>query len=177
MPNLFSSTTGDSKYNLFFGPREMAMFNWYNTELLEMVAKQNIVYWPIEAEDSDVLDIYGEAEKKVSRNPVLFYAWIMLDEPETIQGQFGIDRRRRIEVYAHKDRLTEIGLVPQIGDFLEWDNEFFEINYADVPNFVQGQTQTKIGVTIRALSARDDSFNPREQYGETGRDADSENPY
>ena len=100
MANLFSTTTGDSNYNLFFGPREMGMFNHYNTELLEMVSKQNIIYWPIEVDESDVNDIYGEAEKKVSRNPIKIYAWIMLDEPEVVQGQFGSDRKRRLEVYA-----------------------------------------------------------------------------
>lgn len=177
MAKLFSSTTADSNYNLFFGAREMAMFNWYNTELLEMVSKQSITYWPVEVDESNLNDIYGEAEKKVSRNPVLIYAWIMLDEPENIQGQFGSDRKRRIEVFAHRDRLTEVGLVPRIGDFLEWDNEYFEITYADVPNFVQGQTSTKIGVTMRAISSRDDAFNPRKEFNEDAVDADSANPY
>ena len=176
MPDLFSSSTGDSSYNLFFGPREQGMFNWYNTELLEMVSKQNLNYWVIEADKSNMIDIYGEAEKKVTRDPIKIYAWIMMDEPEIIQGQFGTDRKRRIEVYAHKDRLTEVGLVPRIGDFLEWDNEFFEIHYADVPNFVHGHTETKIGVTMRALSAREDKFNPYSKI-DGNPDADSENPY
>jgi len=176
MPDLFSSTTGDTNYNLFFGAREQGMFNHYNTELLEMISKQNLNYWAVEVGESDTLDLYGEAEKKTTRDPVLIYAWIMMDEPEIVTGQFGADRKRRIEVYAHKDRLTEVGLTPRIGDFLEWDNEFFEIHYCDVPTFVQGHTETKIGVTMRALSAREDKFNPYSRINGDP-DADSENPY
>lgn len=178
MAKLFDSSTADSNYNLFFGPREQHLFNWYNTELLEMVSKQNMIYWAIEVDESDVHDMYGESEKKVSRNPVKFFAWIMLEEPEMITGQFGSDRIRRIEVYAHKDRLTGIGIQPRIGDFLEWDNEFFEIQYVDVPVFVQGQTDTKIGVTMRAKSAREEIFNPRiENTYDNTADAGSAEPY
>ena len=128
MPNTFDSTTADSKYSLFFGPQEQHMFNGWNTELLEMVAKQNLNYWAIEADESDVNDIYGEAERKVTREPVLVYAWILMDEPEMVTGQFGSDRRRRIEVYAHKDRLTEVGIYPKIGDYLEWDMNSLKFN-------------------------------------------------
>ena len=178
MPELFSSVTGAPDHNLFFGQREMHLFNWYNTELLEMVSKQNVNYWPVEVDESDVNDIYGEAEKKVSRNPIKVFAWVLLDEPEMITGQFGSDRTRRIEVYAHKDRLTEVGVLPKIGDYLEWDNEFFEIHYCDVPVFVQGQPETKIGVTMRAKSAREDVFSPRDEnvYSDD-REAGSGEPY
>lgn len=178
MPNLFSSTTADSKYNLFFGAHEQHFFNNINTELLEIVSLQNLIYWSVEINESDVDDIYGESEKKVTRNPVKLFAHILLDEPEIITGQFGTDRRRRIEVYAHRDRLTEVGLVPRVGDFLEWDNEFFEIQYCDVPVFVQGHSETKIGVTMRALSVREGIFSPRlqDREGDTIQH-DSQNPY
>lgn len=178
MPDLFPSTTGDTKYNLFFGPREQLLFNDYNTEMLEMVAMQFLLYWPVEVDESDVNDIYGEAEKKVPRNPIKIYAHIMLEEPELTTGQFGMDRGRRIEVYAHRDRLTEVGIFPRVGDYLEWDNSFFEISYADVPIFVMGQPATKIGVTMRAIQVREGVFNPRMQDNESDTiQADSGNPY
>jgi len=178
MPRLFDSTTADPKYNLFFGTREQHLFNNYNTEILEMVTMQFLYYWPIEADESDVNDIYGEAEKKVPRNPIKIYAHIMLEEPELTTGQFGMDRSRRVEVYAHRDRLTEVGVFPRIGDYLEWDNSFFEINYLDVPVFVMGQPDTKIGVTMRALQVTEGVFNPRMEDNESDTiQADSGNPY
>ena len=35
--DLFASTTGDARYNLFFGPEEMDLFDNYSTELFEIV--------------------------------------------------------------------------------------------------------------------------------------------
>ena len=64
--DLFSSSTGDTDYGLFFTPRDMERFNDYNTELLEIVAKTKIKYWKIEKDHSDPNDIYGESEQKVS---------------------------------------------------------------------------------------------------------------
>ena len=39
----------------------------------------------------------------------------MLDEPETETNAFTVDVRRRIELYMHKDGLTERDVVPQNG--------------------------------------------------------------
>ena len=178
MPDLFSKDTNDTRYSLFYGRREAALFNDYNTELLEIVAQQNLIYWAIEGDETDVDDLYGEAERKVSRNPVKFYAWILLDEPEITSGVFGSNRKRRLEVYAHKDRLTEVGLFPKVGDYLEWDNEFFEIHYCDVPVFVHGFQESKIGVTMRGVTVAEGVFSPRKNWGnDPTADHDSQNPY
>ena len=40
----FSSTTGDADYGLFFTPREMELFNDYNTELLGIIAQTGVTY-------------------------------------------------------------------------------------------------------------------------------------
>lgn len=178
MAKLYSSTTADPEYSLFFGAREQAQFNWWNTELLEIVAQQHINYWPIEKDESDVDDLYGESEQKVTRNPIKVYAWVMLEEPEVRTGQFGTDRIRRIEVYAHRDRLTEVGIVPRVGDYIEWDNDYFEIHYADVPLFVAGLEETKISVLMRASSVREGVFSPKIQGSDDERiPANSSYPY
>ena len=36
---LFASTTGDARYNLFFGPQEMELMDDYSTELFEIIAQ------------------------------------------------------------------------------------------------------------------------------------------
>ena len=177
MPDLFQSTTGNSAYSLFMSPRDAALFNDYNTELLEIVAKQNFIYWAIERTMSDVDDIYGESENKSSRRPVQVFGWIMLDEPETITNNFTTEQRRRVEVYLHVDRLTEVGLYPRKGDFIEWDNQFFEIAVTLVPNFVHGLPEVKVGVTCRCISTREGVFQPRTENDSEDIDASSEDPY
>ena len=140
----YASSTGDADYGLFFTPREMELFNDYNTELLGIIAQTGIIYYRIEADSSDPNSIYGESEIKVTRDPVQVYSWVMLDEPETETNSFTVDTRRRIELYMHKDRLTELDLVPRMGDFVGYDNQYFEILRAFVPNFVFSLSSNKI---------------------------------
>ena len=175
--DLFNSTTGDASYGLFWDSRTMDLINSYNTELLEIIAKQNLKYWRVEKDLSDADNIYGESDLKVTREPVTVFSWIMLDQPETETGQYTTEVKRRIEVYMHKDRLTELGLVPRIGDFLEWDNQYFEILACDVPNFVHGMPETKLGVIIKAISVREDVFSGTRDPELDETESDSENPY
>lgn len=160
------------------GPREAAYFNDINTELLEMVAETNFIYWPVEKDMSDVDEMYGEAEVKVGRNPIQIYGWIQLDEPETVTNNFGTETRRRLEIFAHIDRMTEVGLFPKKGDYLEWDSAFFEITEAFVPQFVHGLPEVKVGCTIRCISTREGTFQPRIEgsYDDTI-PASEEDPY
>ena len=179
MANLIASHTRNPKYSIFFNARSMKYINDINTELLEIIQLQNLNYWAIDRTLTDGNDIYGEAEKKISKQPVQFYAWIMLDRVENKTGSFTTEQQRFIEIYCQKDRMTEIGIEPKIGDYLEWDNGFFEINYSGVPKFVFGMPQTKIGCIYRAYSVRTDVFNPRSNLDEYSNEitADAENPY
>ncbi len=179
MASLFSSTTSDPKYSLFFDARTMAYVNYVNTSLLEIVQLQNLNYWMIDRTLTDGNDIYGEAEKKISRQPVMFYAWVMLDRVENTTGAFTTESPRTIEVSAHKDRMTELGIDPKVGDYLEYDGAFFEINYAGVPKFFFGVPQGKVSVLLKAYSVRQDVFNPRSNIDENNNEIehDSQNPY
>ena len=173
----FASSTGDADYGLFFSPRDMELFNDYNTELLGIIAQTGITYYRIEPDSSDPNSIYGESEVKVTRDPVQVYSWVMLDEPETETNSFTVDTRRRIEIYMHKDRLTELDLVPRMGDFVGYDNQYFEILRASVPNFVFSYPQTKLGVIVRCLSVREGVFDPDRDFVNKEYVGDSENPY
>jgi len=176
--NLFSSTTAAADYSLFLSPRDASYINDINTELLEIIANQKFIYWPLDRDSSDVDNIYGESEKKVSRNPIIVYGWIMMDEPEVITNNFTTENRRRIETYLHIDRLTEIGLRPAKGDFIEWDNQFFEIIDCHVPRFAHGLPEVKIGVTCTCISTRDNIFNPRKTDEDfTEETPSSQDPY
>ena len=176
--DLFSSTTANAKYNLFFGPRDMELFNDYNTELLEIISNQSVIYWAVETQLSEVDKLYGESEVKSTRQPVQIWCYVELDEPETISGEYTTEVKRSISCFMHKDRLTEVGIVPRVGDYVEWDEQFFEITSATVPRFVFGLPQAKIGVNIRAISVSQDKFDPRsESTYPVDEEQDSNNPY
>ena len=77
----------------------------------------------------------------------------------------------------HKDRLTQVDIVPMIGDFIEYDNQFFEILSADVPTNVYSYEETKIGVIVKCISIREDVFAGSRDVENTEIENDSANPY
>ena len=60
--------------------------------------------------------------------------------------------------------LTELDLVPRMGDFVGYDDQYFEILRAGVPNFVFSYPQTKLGVILRCLSVREGVFDPDRDF-------------
>ena len=82
-----------------------------------------------------------------------------------------------MELFMHQTRLTEVGVVPRIGDFVEYDNQFFEIYSSDVPFNTYAQPQTKMGVMVRCLSAREGVFDGMRQNDSQQVVADGANPY
>ena len=102
--DLFASTTGDARYNLFFGPEEMDLFDNYSTELFEIVTQTSVKYWRIEKDFSNPNNLYGESDSKMARQPVIVYCYIQQDQPVTETGRYGTDIKRRLELFMHKDR-------------------------------------------------------------------------
>lgn len=175
--DLPSSATGDTDYGLFFTPRDMSLFNDYSTELLEIIARTKVKYWQIEKDHSDPTDMYGESDTKISRAPVEVFCWIMLDDPVVETGEYTTEVRRNIECYMHKDRLNEVGLVAKIGDYIEYDNQFFEIVSSTVPRNVFSYEQTKMGVIVKCISVREDVFSGDRDIKNDMIEHDSANPY
>ena len=103
---LFASTTGDARYNLFFGPEEMDLFDNYSTELFEIVTQTSVKYWRIEKDASNPNNLYGESDSKIARQPVIVYCFIQQDEPVTETGRYGTDIKRRLEIFMHKEKLV-----------------------------------------------------------------------
>ena len=142
-----------------------------------MVAQTSVKYWRIEKDFSNPNNLYGESDSKVARAPVIVYCFLQSDEPVTETGRYGTDVKRRMELFMHQMRLTEVGVVPRIGDFIEYDNQFFEITSSDVPFNTYGQTQTKIGVLVRCISAREGVFDGMRENESQEIVADGANPY
>ena len=95
---LFASTTGNARYNLFFGPEEMDLFDNYSTELFEIVTQTSVKYWRIEKDASNPNNLYGESDSKIARQPVIVYcfpskikAFYMKRDPENDKVVLGMD--------------------------------------------------------------------------------------
>lgn len=161
----------EKRQSLFFGDREFKFFNDIANELLTEVTKQTVLYYPIEEKITQVHPLYGESKQKSYRNPVEIYARVLYNEPTFTTTNFGSDRKYTIDIYFQKEILQkELGMTARPGDFIEWDNKFFEILSVIEPQIVVGLPEFKFSIICNCESSRLGVFNPRKSIGDINYD-------
>lgn len=154
----------DKKPSLFFGEREYKFFNDISQELVETVVCQQVKYYAVEEKLINAHPLYGETKNKIYREPISLYARVLYNEPEMSTGQFGIDRKYKIDVYLQKEILwRDLGTNPRVGDYIEWDGTFFEIQYVIEPQIIQGLPEFKFAIICTCESVRRGIFNPNKE--------------
>jgi hypothetical protein len=147
---------------LFTGQKEKNLIKQVNDELIERVIGQQIVYYPISIEHTNFHPLYGEAIKKTYLPPVHVFALIDWEDYKTSTSAFGLDRRPSITVHFHKRRLTEDqDLYVREGDFVLYDNVFFEITMLLEPTLIFGDPNYKMEIAAKCIKARQGLFDSK----------------
>jgi hypothetical protein len=147
---------------LFTGQKEKDLVKQVNDELIERVIGQRIVYYPISIEHTNFHPLYGEAIKKTYLPPVHVFALIDWEDYKTSTSAFGLDRRPSITVHFHKRRLTEDqDLYVREGDFVLYDNVFFEITMLLEPTLIFGDPNYKMEIAAKCIKARQGLFDSK----------------
>jgi len=146
---------------LFVGKAERNFVKQINDELTEKIVGQQVLYFPVDVERSDFHPLYGEAIKKTYLPPVRVYTLVEYAGSDRVQQQFGFDNLYNINVHMHKRRLTEDqDLFARLGDFVQYDEMYFEIVDIFEPRYLFGQdssftsTETSLEVTLVGKQAR-----------------------
>ena len=58
--------------------------------------------------------------------------------PEIRQDEFGPDVEGSIEMYFHRTTLKEAGFYPEIGDIVDWNRHYYEMNTVVEPQLIAG---------------------------------------
>ena len=146
---------------LFVGRAERNFVKQINDELTEKIVGQQVLYFPIDVERSNFHPLYGEAIKKTYLPPVRVYTLVEYAGSDRVQQQFGFDNLYNINVHMHKRRLTEDqDLFARLGDFVQYDEMYFEIVDMFEPRYLFGQdsaftsVETSLEVTLVGKQAR-----------------------
>ena len=150
----------DPRQSLFVGEREAKYINDLNTELFELVTLQKVIYYAIEKDLTPTHQLYGESAEKRFRQPVEIYCRVQWNEPQVVTNQFSTETLYSLEVYMQKRRVIELNLIPRIGDFLEFDEKFFEITTLTEPQLIAGLPEFKMGYNLSCTIAREQVFQP-----------------
>jgi hypothetical protein len=118
----------------YFGrSRDISMFSNINNELLGQIIEQKIGYYQVVLDETSP-NIYGENLNKTFKGPVLINCLLERGAMESSNDDFGVDITRPLTVRFFKPHLITADIVPNIGDIILWNEDYYEID-----NIVENQ--------------------------------------
>jgi hypothetical protein len=145
---------------IFTGAKEREFVDQVNTELIENIIGQRVIYYPIDLENTYFHPIYGEASLKTFLHPVIVNCLVLWEGMETeMMDSVGLDKKSRLEVRFHKRRLNDdVNLFVRDGDFVKWGDTFYEIVRTGLPKELWGQPSRKFEIVAFCTKAREGTF-------------------
>ena len=124
----------------FFVPqKEFDLINAMNEELIDEIVGQSVDIYKVSIDNTDD-NIYGESSTKYYEQGFRVTCLINFNEPEVIQDDFGADVNSSIEMYFQRENLASgsLNFYPEIGDIVDWNNFYWEINGTTEPQLFAG---------------------------------------
>ena len=123
---------------MFGSIRDVATMKIFTKEIIEDVVSQEIGYYKIKLGDTEP-NVYGEAITKYFIGPVLIPCLIVRGEFTTDADAFGFDTRRDVDFRFFKYHLIEANIVPEVGDYIMYNESYYEINNTNENQFILGK--------------------------------------
>lgn len=139
--------------SLYGENRDISLFRHLNRELINNIIEQKVGYYKLVL-DRTLPNMYGESTSKTYNDPVLLNCLIERGDTEPKTDDFGMDITRNIKCRFLRDDLagidlsTELGadgrgftynIVPEVGDVILWNNDYYEVNNANENQLIVGK--------------------------------------
>lgn len=111
----------------FGSDRDVSLMVNIGRELLHDIIEQEILYHKISLEDTDV-NLYGESTSKSYWNAVKVACLITRGDQVINIDDFGPDLGREASFAFIRQDLVDKEVVPEVGDIVEWHNDFYEVD-------------------------------------------------
>ena len=140
----------------FFIPqKEFDLINSMNEELIDEIVGQSVDIYKVSIENTDE-NLYGESTTKYYDIGFRVNCLILYNEPEIIQDEFGADNNGNIEMYFQRENLASgsLNFYPEMGDIVDWNNHYWEINGTTEPQLFAGHPNFKHNIVATAHRSR-----------------------
>lgn len=142
---------------LFNRRRDIKLFNSVNKELMNRIITTPVALYKINPK-SDT-NIYGESPNKTYSDGIVVSTLIDHDEQMTETEQFGQTVLQNVRFSFHRGILAERQIYPEVGDIVEWNESFFEINSVIENQMPGGQMYNIWSVVAMAHMVSRDKLN------------------
>ena len=159
-----SGTTTSQATSPFFVPqKEINLFDVMNEELIDEIVGQVVDIYKVNIDRTDE-NVYGESTTKYFGKGFRVNCLIQFNEPEIILEEgLGSDLNASIEMYFHRNSLSEANFYPEIGDIVDWNDFYWEINGTTEPQLVAGHQDYKHQIKATAHRMRQSSLQIEER--------------
>ena len=145
-----------SRTSPFFVPqKEIDLIDSMNEELIDEIIGQSVDIYKVSIDNTDE-NVYGESTTKYYEVGFRVNCLIQFNEPEITQDEFGADENSDIEMYFQRNNLSSgsLNFYPEMGDIVDWNNHYWEINGTTEPQLIAGHTEYKHSIVATAHRAR-----------------------
>ena len=140
----------------FFIPqKEVDLFDAFNEELIDEIVGQSVDVYKVSVENTND-NVYGESTAKYYEAGFRVNCLILYNEPEVIQEEFGADINASVELYFQRENLSSgsLNFYPEIGDIVDWNDYYWEINGTTEPQLFAGHPNFKHNIVATAHRSR-----------------------
>lgn len=123
---------------MFGRSRDIDMFSNINNELLGQVIEQKVGYYKIILDENQP-NIYGENISKTYTGPILLNCLLERGGIESASDDFGVDTTRALTVRFFRKHLMTANVVPEIGDIILWNEDYYEVDNVNENQLVVGK--------------------------------------
>lgn len=112
---------------LFVTSRDRKFLSKVNRELIDNIIETKIIYYQISEEDT-ATNIYGESSIKFFKNSYVLYCLVERNDQEYTMEDGKLDYNISSVFYFLRDYLVDRNIKIEIGNYLWFDNEYYEID-------------------------------------------------
>ena len=124
--------------SIFGSQKDFALITKMNRALLRDIIEQEIGYYKISLEDTQV-NIYGESSEKTFLPPVLIQCLITRGDQIYTTDDFGPDLTRQLSFAFLRQDMVDASLVPEVGDIIMLNENYYEVDVVRENQFFFGK--------------------------------------
>ena len=140
----------------FFIPqKEFDLINQMNEELIDEIVGQSVDIYKVNVERTED-NMYGESTAKYYDIGFRVNCLIEYAAPEINQDEFGADLNSNISMFFQRENLASgsLNFYPEIGDIVDWNDYYWEINGTTEPQLFAGHPNFKHNIVATAHRSR-----------------------
>jgi len=156
----------------YYGAKDLATIEKFNRELLgepnisdDGIIDQFVILYRTSVYETDT-NMYGEAsEGKVYKQGVKLPCVVDAEDFDFQYTDFGPDNKQNVSFAFQRAYLVEVDLKPDIGDILQWNEGYFEVNTYNENQLIGGNFDNSHSIVVSAHLTRMPTTNLEEYRG------------